>query len=67
LMPVLAIGRVVNAMLLYLWARCMDLPATFLAGISLLSGWPGLVIMIVAVPAIVRLARVPHGVNEEKK
>ena len=67
LIPILAIGRVVNAMLLYLWARCMDLPATFLAGISLLSGWPGLVIMIVAVPAIVRLARVPHGVNEEKK
>ena len=64
LIPVLAIGRVVNAVLFYWLALCIDLPARFIAGISLLSGWPGLVLMIVAVPAIVRLSRIPQSVNE---
>jgi len=59
----LAIGRVVNAGLLYGAARAMNLPAGFIAGISLLSGWPGLVLMIAAIPQIVRLSAAPHQVK----
>lgn len=58
LIPVLVIGRVVNAGLLYLAARFMGLPPAFVAGISLLSGWPGIMLIILAVPAIVRLSKV---------
>jgi len=57
LIPVLVIGRVVSAGLLYLVARYMGLPATFVAGISLLSGWPGIMLMLFAIPAIVRLSK----------
>ena len=64
LIPVLAIGRVASASLLYLIAGVIGLPATFVAGITLLSGWPGLLIMIVAIPAIVRLSRIPKSIEE---
>ena len=64
LIPVLAIGRVASASLVYLIAGVIGLPATFVAGITLLSGWPGLLIMIVAIPAIVRLSRIPKSIEE---
>jgi hypothetical protein len=34
----------------------MKLPATFVAGISFLSGWPGMILMLVVIPAIVKLS-----------
>ena len=52
----LAVGRVVNAALLYAAARAFNLPATFVAGISLLSGWPGVILMMLTIPTLVRLA-----------
>ena len=64
LIPVLAIGRVAGAALYFLLAGAMGLPAKFVAGISLLSGWPGLVIMIIAIPTIVKLSRISGGTNE---
>jgi len=67
LIPALVVGRVVNAGLLYLFARLTELPAKFIAGVSLLSGWPGLIIMIIAIPAIVRLSRIPRGIEERVK
>jgi len=67
LIPVLAIGRIAGAALLYLIAGVIGLPATFVAGIALLSGWPGLLIMIVAIPAIVRLSRIPKSIEEREK
>ncbi len=57
LIPILIYGRVVGAGLLYLAALYMGLPATFIAGISLLSGWPGIILMLFAIPAIVRLSK----------
>ncbi|MCL1919457.1 MAG: DUF3144 domain-containing protein [Kiritimatiellaeota bacterium] len=51
----LAVGRVVNAALLYAAARVFNLPATFVAAISLLSGWPGLILMMLVIPALVRI------------
>jgi len=55
------VGRVVNAALLYGAAQIMDLPAGFIAGISLLSGWPGLVLMMVVIPQIIRGASAHRG------
>ncbi len=57
LVPVLLLGRVLGVALVYLSARLMQLPAAWVAGASLLSGWPGVVLMVIAVPAIVRLSR----------
>ena len=67
LIPVLVIGRVVSAGLLYLAARFMGLPATFVAGISFLSGWPGIMLMLLAIPTIVRLSKVHLQVTKETK
>lgn len=61
LVLVLFIGRVVNVLLTYLAARVMELPAGFVAGLSLLSGWPGIVLMIVVVPPLVRTLKKRSG------
>ncbi|OGV61919.1 MAG: hypothetical protein A2283_18545 [Lentisphaerae bacterium RIFOXYA12_FULL_48_11] len=67
LIPVLVIGRVASAGLMYLIARFMELPAKFIAGISFLSGWPGIILMIVVVPAIVRLSNNQVQILETSK
>jgi hypothetical protein len=57
LIPVLILGRCIGVGLIYLMALSMKLPATFVMGVSLLSGWPGIILMIVAIPAIIRISR----------
>jgi len=57
LVPVLLLGRVVNFVLMYAAAALLDLPAGFVAGLSLLSGWPGIILMIVVVPPLVHAIR----------
>jgi hypothetical protein len=57
LVPVLLFGRCIGVGLIYLMALFMRLPAKFMAGASLLSGWPGIILMIAAVPAILRISR----------
>ncbi len=57
LVPVLILGRVLNVGLMYLAALALELPAAFVAGLSLVSGWPGIVLMLVVVPPLVRLVR----------
>ncbi|HPK38145.1 MAG TPA: hypothetical protein PLH01_07685 [Kiritimatiellia bacterium] len=52
----LALGRVANAGLFYVAAQVLELPPGFVAGISLLSGWPGLVLMMAVIPPVVRLS-----------
>ncbi len=52
----LAAGRCLSAGLYYGVARVLELPAAFVAGISLLSGWPGLALMLAVIPPLVRLA-----------
>jgi len=56
LVPVLLMGRVLSVGLVYALSRMMTLPAPFLAGVSFLSGWPGIVLMLVVVPVLVRVA-----------
>jgi hypothetical protein len=57
LLPVLLAGRVAYAAMSYAAARLVDLPAGFVAGISLLSGWPGILLMLAVVPAVARAGR----------
>ncbi len=54
LVPTLVLGRVLHVGLVYAFSLAIELPATFMAGLSFLSGWPGIVLMIVAVPLIVK-------------
>jgi hypothetical protein len=53
----LALGRVIGFGLMYGFSLAAKLPAGFLAGISFLSGWPGIVLMLATVLAIVRIVR----------
>ncbi len=57
LLPVLLLGRVLYVGLVYVFSRWIELPAAFMAGLSLLSGWPGMVLMAVVVPPVARLRR----------
>lgn len=57
LIPVLALGRCIGVGLIYLASQFMNLPAAFVAGASFFSGWPGIILMIVTIPAIIRLYR----------
>lgn len=57
LLLVLVAGRVLSAALSYLAALVLELPPGYVAGISLLSGWPGVVLMLVVIPQLVKLNR----------
>ena len=61
LVPVLLLGRVCNVLFTYGAAQLLELPAGFVAGLSLLAGWPGLVLMLVVVPPLVRTLRRRSG------
>ena len=61
LVPVLLLGRVLYVAFAWSFALVVELPATFVAGLSLLGGWPGVVLMIAVVPVIVRSARPARG------
>jgi hypothetical protein len=58
LVPVLLLGRAINFGLMYAAALALNLPAGFVAGLSLISGWPGIILMIVIIPPLGRLIRV---------
>lgn len=64
LVPILVAGRVLHVGLVYVASLAMDLPAGFLAGVSVLSGWPGVILMIVVIPALLR-ARAPRRARLE--
>jgi hypothetical protein len=62
LLPALMLGRVLYVALAYGFARVMTLPARFVAGLSLIAGWPGLLLMLAVVPVLVAvIRRRPHG------
>lgn len=63
LVPVLFLGRVMYVGLVYAFSLAIRLPAEFMAGLSLLGGWPGIVLMIAVVPPVARLRR-RHGPYE---
>ncbi|HUT08302.1 MAG TPA: class I SAM-dependent methyltransferase [Candidatus Latescibacteria bacterium] len=57
LVPVLLFGRALYVALVYAFSLAIKLPAGFMAGLSLLAGWPGIVLMIVVIPPVARLRR----------
>jgi hypothetical protein len=59
LIAVLLFGRVLYVGLVYLFSLMIELPAAFMAGLSFVSGWPGIILMIVVVPAIAKAGRTP--------
>ena len=67
LIPVLLLGRVMHVAMVYGFALFIELPAGFMAGIKLLSGWPGLILMIVVVPSIARARRMTRGARAKEK
>jgi len=70
LAPVLIAGRVFHVGLVYAFSLWIDLPASFLAGLSFLSGWPGILLMLAVIPSVVRVSRRslrpprPHSLEE---
>jgi hypothetical protein len=57
LVPVLLFGRFLYVGLVYAFSLIIHLPAGFMAGLSFLSGWPGIVLMVVVVPPVVTVCR----------
>ncbi len=52
---ILALGRAIHLGLVYTFAPLLALPAALVTGISFLTGWPGMLLMLVTVPPIVRI------------
>jgi hypothetical protein len=57
LLPVLLFGRVFYVALVYGFSVLIELPAGFMATVSFLSGWPGIILMCVVIPPLARLRR----------
>ena len=57
LLGVLLFGRVLYVGLVYGFSLVIALPAGFMAAVSFLGGWPGLVLMAVVVPPVARARR----------
>jgi ubiquinone/menaquinone biosynthesis C-methylase UbiE len=57
LVPVLIFGRVFYVALVYVFSLVISLPAAFMAGLSFLAGWPGIVLMIVVIPPVAKLRK----------
>lgn len=57
LVPALLFGRAMYVGLVYAFSLAIRLPVEFMAGLSLLAGWPGIVLMIAVVPPVARLRR----------
>lgn len=57
LVPVLILGRVLYVGLVYVFSLAIELPAGFMAGLSFLSGWPGIILMVAVVPPVARVRR----------
>ena len=55
LLPVLLLGRLFYFISFWGLVRLMALPATLLASLSVSSGWPGILLMLMVVPAVLRL------------
>jgi len=60
LIPVLIMGRGLNTALAAAWAAAADLPPVPVASLSLVSGWPGIVLIVIGVPVVVRSAERPR-------
>jgi niacin transporter len=53
----LFLGRLFNFGALYLLAKIFGLPAGFVAGLSLISGWPGIILILLIIPPTISLLK----------
>ncbi len=60
LIPVLVLGRALHVAMVFAFALMVELPARYIAGVTFLSGWPGVVLMILVIPFLVALERRLH-------
>lgn len=60
LIPVLLFGRVLYVAMVYFSAKILALPAEFVTGVSILGGWPGIVVMLVVIPNVISLLKEKH-------
>lgn len=51
----LLIGRLFNFGALFLLAKLLGLPAGFVAGLSVIAGWPGILLIMITVPPTIKL------------
>ena len=58
LVPTLLLGRIIYVGLVHAFSLAIDLPAKFMAGISFLGGWPGIILMIIVIPIISKTAKI---------
>jgi hypothetical protein len=68
--PVLLLGRVLYVVFVYATALLIELPPKFMAGLSLLGGWPGLILMVIVVPPVARAGKAiayPVAKGEKKE
>ncbi len=65
LIPVLLLGRFLNMALVYGLSLCLNLPPAFLAAVSLMSGWPGIIMILATVPIIIKLAGHSVSINNQ--
>jgi hypothetical protein len=61
LVPVLLLGRVLQAGAGYVVGLVLELPAGFMSAWAVAKGWPGLVLMVVVIPPLVRLVGPARG------
>ena len=66
LLPVLIFGRILGTVMMYALASLLGLPAEFLAGLSFVAGWPGIVLMVIVIPTIVPIMK-PRPIGHEQQ
>jgi hypothetical protein len=59
LIPVLLLGRVLYVAMVYGVSLVIELPAGFMARLSFVRGWPGIVLILLVVPGALRIGRTP--------
>ena len=67
LVPVLVMGRVASAALALVVYRALGLPAAPMAGLALVSVWPGVLLMLLVIPPLVKLAPAPRALPGGRK
>lgn len=55
LLMVLLVGRCLYVGLVYACSLALELPAGFMAGLSIVRGWPGVILMMLVVPPVARM------------
>lgn len=68
LIPVLFTGRILHVIMVYVVSLWINLPAKYTAGITFISGWPGVVLMIAVIPVLIKIRKtLPERIPDESR